>query len=51
MNWKKVLFWCLFGALFGCCVYVHRRVILALIKGEELPQAPAWHFWCKNRRQ
>jgi len=25
-------------------------VILALIKGEEMPEAPSWHFWCKNRK-
>lgn len=29
-------------------VYVHRRVILALIRGEELPEPPAWHVWCRK---
>jgi|GEM_PF-1799791 len=38
-------------AMFGACLCVHRRVILALIRGEEMPQAPAWHFWCKNRAE
>ena len=38
-------------AMFCACVYTHRRVILALIHGEEMPQAPAWHFWCKNRAE
>ncbi len=28
-----------------CCCYTHRRVIKALIKGEEMPKAPKWHFW------
>lgn len=44
-----ILLACLFGAAFGVLIFVHRRVILALIRGEELPEAPAWHFWCKNR--
>ena len=48
MNWKKTLICCLIGAAVGCLVYVHRRVILAAIKGEELPEAPAWHFWCRK---
>ncbi len=46
--WMIVLI-CLFSAICGAWVFVHRRVILALIKGEELPEAPSWHFWCKNR--
>jgi hypothetical protein len=46
---KKKIICFLFTALFGACIYVHRRVILALIKGEEMPEAPSWHFWCKNR--
>ena len=31
----------------GVLVGIHYKVILALIKGEELPEAPAWHTWCK----
>ena len=31
------------------CLYVHRRVIKAVIKGEPIPKAPAWHCWVKNR--
>ena len=46
---KKALIWCAIGAVVGCLVYVHRRVILAAIKGEELPEAPAWHFWCRKK--
>ena len=46
--WKKTLICILVGALVGCFVYVHRRVIRALITGEPMPEAPAWHFWCKK---
>lgn len=31
----------------GVFVGVHWRVIAALIKGEELPEPPEWHFWCR----
>lgn len=36
----------------GCCLYTHRRVIKALVKGEPMPKAPNWHVWVKkeNRR-
>ncbi len=46
---KGILIACMVGAILGVCAFIHRRVILALIRGEELPKAPAWHFWCKNR--
>lgn len=29
----------------GCCAFVHRRVIKALINGDPMPKAPAWHTW------
>ncbi len=32
----------------GFMVGIHRNVIKACIKGEELPEAPSWHFWCKK---
>ena len=40
------------GVLVGCCLYTHRRVIKAVVSGEEMPKAPSWHFWVKeeNRR-
>lgn len=44
---KKKLIWFLLAACFGAMLCVHRRVILAAIKGEEPPKAPSWHFWCK----
>lgn len=35
-----------------CCCIVHRRVIKALIKGEEMPKAPKWHCWVpKDKRR
>ncbi len=40
---------CLAGAGLLCAGYmigVHRHVIAAWIKGEEMPKAPWWHTWC-----
>ena len=34
------------GVIAGCAVVslvVHRRVVVAVIKGEPLPEPPAWH--------
>ncbi len=47
---KKKLVCVLLIACLGAWVYIHRRVILAVIKGEEPPVAPSWHFWCKMGR-
>ena len=33
--------------LLGCLVGIHRNVIKACLKGEPMPEAPSWHFWCK----
>jgi len=46
-NMKKVIAGIAIGALVGCCAYTHRRVIKALVKGEPMPKAPAWHIWVK----
>lgn len=47
MDKKLVLVAC--GSfLCGACLGIHRNVIKALIKGEEMPEAPAWHFWVKK---
>lgn len=42
--------------LVGCCCFacglllgIHWRVIKALIKGEPLPEPPAWHVWCRKK--
>ena len=32
-------------AMVVCCAYTHRRVIKAMITGEEMPKAPKWHCW------
>lgn len=36
----------------GCCAFVHRRVIKAVLTGGEMPKAPNWHVWVspENRR-
>lgn len=42
------------GVALVCCgrmLYVHRNVIKAAVTGAEMPQAPAWHFWVKNRKE
>ncbi|MBO7674599.1 MAG: hypothetical protein J6S63_06280 [Atopobiaceae bacterium] len=44
---KKAIVGIAIGALVGCCAYTHRRVIKALVKGEPMPKAPAWHIWVK----
>lgn len=51
---KSYVFAGVLGGLlaFMCCMlFVHRRVIRAVAKGEPIPQAPAWHFWVANRKQ
>ena len=34
---------------FGALLWIHRRVIAACIKGEPMPEPPAWHFWCRRK--
>ena len=43
---------CCICALTCCCLYTHRRVLKACIKGGPMPKAPEWHVWVKpeNRR-
>lgn len=31
------------AACMVACAVVHRRVIAAVLKGEEIPEPPAWH--------
>ncbi len=47
---KKKLICFLLTAGIGALIYIHRNAILACIRGEEMPAAPHWHFWCKNRK-
>ena len=28
---------------------IHRRGIIAALKGDPIPKAPKWHFWCRPR--
>ncbi len=37
--------------LTGGCLLVHRRVISALINGEPMPKAPAWHCWVSEDKR
>ena len=39
---KETMIWIIVCALVTCFVYIHRRVIRALIR---------WHVWCKDRRR
>ena len=47
---KSGIFTVILGCFTACMLFVHRRVIRAVMKGEEIPQAPAWHCWVKNRK-
>ena len=38
---------CLIGV--GFLIGVHFRAIKAWLKGEPLPEAPAWHCWVKKK--
>ena len=40
---------CFGAAMFclGCWAGIHRTVGKALLRGEQLPKAPRWHFWCR----
>lgn len=46
------IIWSIVGILFVCCLFIHRRVVKALVRHEQMPKAPKWHFWvpAKGRR-
>ena len=48
MKKQTILLTCAFFT--GMMLGIHRRVIKAYIKGEPIPEAPASHFWCENRK-
>ena len=50
---KKTVFMIIILLILTALMYVHRRAIRALIKGEPMPKAPSWHVWIpeKNRIQ
>ncbi len=35
------------AASMAAYAIVHRKVIRAMVKGEPLPEPPAWHVWHK----
>ena len=40
------------AVMFVSCLFVHRRVVRAIIKHEEMPKAPKWHSWVpKDKRR
>ncbi|MBR1530863.1 MAG: hypothetical protein IJ851_01850 [Eubacterium sp.] len=48
----KTIIGIIVAVLVLCCCFTHRRVIKALIKGEEMPKAPKWHCWVpKDKRR
>ena len=36
----RTIIFCVCGSFIGAMLYLHRRLIIAAIKGEELPKAP-----------
>ena len=44
----RTIFWTIFVLWVGIFIGIHRRVILAAIKGEEFPTPPASHWWLKG---
>jgi len=46
---KKTIFIIIILLLITVFVYIHRRVIHALIKGEPMPKAPSWHVWVPEK--
>jgi hypothetical protein len=42
---KKNIILVLIGMLVTACAFVHRNVIKAIIRKEEMPKAPEWHCW------
>lgn len=49
LKWLLPLLACLL--VIAGWVFVHRRVIAALIRGEELPEPPEWHVWCRKQSE
>ena len=43
----KIIGIILISFFVGCLIGVHKNVIKALINGDDMPEAPDWHFWCK----
>lgn len=48
---KKTIFIIVILVVLTVFVFIHRRVIRALIKGEPMPKAPSWHVWVPEKKQ
>lgn len=48
---KGIVFLVLILAFAACMLYIHRRVIRAWLKGEEMPKAPKWHCWVSPEKR
>ena len=48
---KKKAILILFLIAIGVCLYVHRRVIKALLGMGEMPKAPSWHCWVSSEKR
>lgn len=48
---KKVIVTVATALVVGGCLYAHRRVIKAIVTGDEMPKAPRWHVWVKKERR
>ena len=46
---KKTIFIIIILLLITVLVYIHRRVIRAMIKGEPMPEAPSWNVWVPEK--
>ena len=50
---KKWVLWIVLGLLIACCsvwVYIHRRLILAMVKQEPRPACPHWLPGCLKEK-
>ncbi len=48
---KKTIFVIIILLLITAFVFIHRRVIRAVIKGEPMPKAPSWHVWVPETKR
>lgn len=52
-TWKIILIVIasVIASVSAAFLVIHRRVILAWIRGEELPEPPKWHPHCGSKRE
>lgn len=48
---KKTIFIIVILVVLTVFVFIHRRVIRALIKGEPMLKAPSWHVWVPEKKR